>query len=316
MYASSFEGRPLTGCLFEASPAKGPILDSSAITIADLPRLVDLRSYCTAVEDQGQTNSCVANASVGAMELLLNKAGRGGLDLSRMFLYFNARVVGKSQQKDEGCYINHAMAALLAHGICEERMWPFMPSAVNVEPNQGCFENATHYEALQFARTPNEAALKSLAQELPVVFGVVLPTECYQAAGKTGMMPHPQDVPAQNPGGGHAMLMVGYNLDQKTYIVRNSWGAGYGEGGYIHIPFDVIDRYAHPDQFYTIGAIEQAPGLKIFGEAVAAGAAELTAKVDLAPAPDLAAMRANVRGEIDNRLDAAKKGFADRLRGN
>jgi len=35
----------------------------------------------------------------------------------------------------------------------------------------------------------------------------------------------------------HAIVAVGYGVDQGTqyYIVRNSWGTGWGEAGYINI---------------------------------------------------------------------------------
>lgn len=314
-YASSYDGHPLDGCRFGDVPQGGPMLQSSPRSLSELPIRIDLRPYCTPVEDQGRTNSCVANAIVGAVELLQKKAGQGAPDLSRMFLYYNARAIGKREHLDEGTYIHHGMAALLAHGVCEERMWPFQHVAVNTEPTHGCYQNATHYEAIQYARTPGASALFSLAMELPVTFGIVLPHECYEVAHTTGMIPPPELLPVQSPAGGHAMLIVGYDLQEKYFIVRNSWGPGYGKDGYIGIPFDVMERYAHPDQFYTIGAIEQAPGLRILGEAVAAGAADLAAVASSVPQPDLSDVRAGLRSEIETRLEQSKRGFASRLRG-
>ncbi len=314
-YSSSFNGRPLDGCRFENLPQGGPMLQAAPRSENELPVRVDLRSYCTTVEDQGQTNSCVANAIVGAVELLHKKAGRGTADLSRMFVYYNSRAIEKRENLDEGTYIHHAMAALLAHGVCEERMWPFQRASVNTRPTEGCFTNAMHYEAIQFARTPGTSALLSLAQELPVTFGIVLPTECYDAAREGGKIPAPESLPAQSPGGGHAMLIVGYDMEEKHFIVRNSWGAGYGDNGYIYIPFDTMQRHAHPDQFYTIGAIEQAPGLSILGEMVASGASDMAAAAQSVPTPDMSDLRAGLRSEIESRLATSKRDFASRLRG-
>ena len=313
MTDTHFEGHPLDGCLFEGSPAGGPSLEATNTSTAQLPAQIDLRPYCSPVENQGQTNSCVANAIVGAVELLQNKERRGAHDLSRLFLYYNARKLGGREDRDKGTWIHHGMAALLAHGVCEERMWPFQPVAVNQMPTQACFTNATHYEAIQFARTPGASAIMALAQELPVAFGIVLPSECYKVASVTGIVPPPEILPITSPPSGHAMLLVGYDLNEKFFIARNSWGSGYGNDGYILIPFDVMHKYAHPDQFWTIGAIERAPGLRLMGTGVEETAASLAAPLERSRATD--GLGQQLRGDIEGRLDAAKKGFADRLRG-
>lgn len=319
MYASSFQGRPLDGCKFERTPVPTPRLQGHPAAEGSIPSRIDLRTWCTQVEDQGQTNSCVGNALVGALELLARKDGRETVELSRMFLYYNARKIGGMEKNDEGTLVSHAMAALLAYGICEERMWPFVHSAVNQEPTQACYTNARHYEAVKIARTPGNLMLTALAKELPVSFGIVLPLECYEVGGKLGTCPQPEDLPMQSPAGGHAMLAVGYDLERKTYLVRNSWGPGFGEAGYWSIPFDIVDRYSHPDQFFTIGAIEAAPGLDIFGDSVLEGTQGMVeaARGQMpSTAPSTEGLSQSVRREIEGRLDSAKKGFASRLRGN
>jgi hypothetical protein len=306
-------GRPLNGCLFEDTPAPAPTLSLGAQ--AALPRRVDLRAHCTPVEDQGHTNSCVANAIVGALELHQRKAGMPPIDLSRMFLYYNARSLAKNEAKDVGSYIHHGMAAVLAYGVCEERMWPFEKAMVSTPPTEACFKNAQSYEAIQFARTPRgEPAMAALAQGLPVAFGIVLPTECYRAAEKTGTIPCPSTIEVQSAPSGHAMLIVGYDMDEKVYFVRNSWGPSYGQNGYINIPFDVMDRHAHPDQFWTIGAIEQSQGLSMFGPSVKESVEKVISVVKTPDALDK--MRGDLRGSLNSRLDSARQGFASRLRGN
>jgi C1A family cysteine protease len=310
--SDDWNGRPLNGCLFEDVPAPAPTLGLAAQ--ANLPRRVDLRAHCSPIEDQGQTNSCVANAIVGALELHQRKAGMPPVDLSRLFLYYNARSLSKQESQDGGSFIHHGMAAVLAFGVCEERMWPFEKAMITAQPTDACFKNAGSYEAIQFARTPRgEPAMAALAQGLPVAFGIVLPSECYQAAAKTGTVPAPETIQVQSAGSGHAMLIVGYDLDEKVYIVRNSWGTGYGLEGYINIPFDVMDRHAHPDQFWTIGAIAQSQGLSMFGPSVKESVEKVISVVATSPALDK--LRANLRGELNNRLDTARQGFASRLRG-
>jgi hypothetical protein len=282
--------------------------------LGSLPRRVDLRAHCPPVEDQGKTNSCVANAIVGALEVHQRKAGMPATDLSRLFLYYNARSIAKNEAQDVGSYIHHGMAAVLAYGVCEERMWPFEGAMVTTQPTQACFSNAQSYEAVQFARTPRgEPALAAVAQGLPVAFGIVLPTECYRAAEQTGTVPCPSTIDVQSAPSGHAMLIVGYDMDEKVYFVRNSWGPGYGRSGYINIPFEVMDRHAHPDQFWTIGAIEQSQGLSMFGPSVKESVDQVISVVKTPHALDK--LRGELRSDLNSRLDSARRGFADRLRG-
>ncbi len=65
---------------------------------AVLPPSVDLRSICSAVENQGQLGSCTANALVGALEFLERKDKVPFVDLSRLFIYFNERVIEHSMK--------------------------------------------------------------------------------------------------------------------------------------------------------------------------------------------------------------------------
>ena len=69
-----------------------------------LPARVDLRNYASAIEDQGQLGSCTGNAIAGAIELIDRKNGRR-LDVSRLFIYYEERVIEKTVNYDAGAYI-------------------------------------------------------------------------------------------------------------------------------------------------------------------------------------------------------------------
>ncbi len=74
-------------------PPKSKDYSASKYAEIDLPKRVDLRSYLTDVEDQSETNSCVANAIAGAYEYLgVRIMGEYG-DVSRLFIYYNARLM-------------------------------------------------------------------------------------------------------------------------------------------------------------------------------------------------------------------------------
>ena len=118
--SNSWNNYSLGGCLFEATPKPAPLLATPSVT---LPERIDLRIHCPPVEDQLTTNSCVANAVIGALELHQKKAGLPLTDLSRLFVYYNARGLSGTEGQDTGSFIHHGMAAILAYGACEARLW-------------------------------------------------------------------------------------------------------------------------------------------------------------------------------------------------
>jgi len=50
--------------------------------------------------------------------------------------------------------------------------------------------------------------------------------------------------------GGHAVMAIGYDQSKKCLLVRNSWGADWGLGGYFTLPFAYLDNLAA--DFWTI----------------------------------------------------------------
>jgi C1A family cysteine protease len=114
----------LDGCLF------GPPSERDYRTVFQdrtVPDRVDLRQYCTRVEDQGQIGSCTANAAVGALEYHHKRRDGRSPDLSRMFVYFNTRRMRGQVVFDTGAQIREAMASLMAFGACREEIWPYDP---------------------------------------------------------------------------------------------------------------------------------------------------------------------------------------------
>lgn len=312
----------LGGCLFEASPSPAPQLQLTGPAV-ELPTKIDLRPLCSEVENQETLNSCAANAVVGAVEYHRNKAKLPPQELSRLYVYYNARKMAGRQDLDEGTFIHHAMAAVLAFGVCEERMWPYQTALVNNEPTRACFSNATRYEAISFARTtfPGQV-LQALAAGIPIVFGAYFPEDFYLEAARSTAMPKVAEF-RDDAGGGHAMLIVGYDLKAQMFIVRNSWGPEFADGGYCLIPFDTMMAYAHPEHFWVIGDMSDHRGVTTNGYPVAESIKAVAASAAVhAASPQsreqaVSILRKNsvLRDKISDDLSTAKKGFRDRLRG-
>ncbi len=79
-------------------------LRKRAARAAALPPAVDLRPWCSPVEDQGALGSCTAHAGVGIIEYYERKAFGRHTDASRLFLYKVTRnhPYPSAKEKNEG----------------------------------------------------------------------------------------------------------------------------------------------------------------------------------------------------------------------
>ena len=99
--------RQLKGYKRSTPKAGTQTYNKKSARIAKLPNKVDLRPFMTEVENQGDTNSCTANATAGAYEYLIKKHEGEITDVSRLFVYYNARYMSESDDiSDEGAMIS------------------------------------------------------------------------------------------------------------------------------------------------------------------------------------------------------------------
>ena len=79
-----------------------------------------------------------------------------------------------------------------------------------------------------------------LSDGYPIVFGLKL-TQQFFFPPYDGFIPTPDPNDPQSAEHGlHAMLIVGYNDRQRVFIVRNSWGTGWGVDGYCYLSYDYV----------------------------------------------------------------------------
>jgi len=238
------DGREIKVMGYKPAPPKAGTKKyaSKKFASAKLPSKVDLRSYMTEVEQQGGTNSCVANAVAGAYEYLVKRhLGDEAYDVSRLFIYYNARYI-REIEEDEGCLIQDAIEGLKEYGACSEETWTFDEEIVNEEPSEEAYEEAANFlvESVELVPLELDAWKSALAEGNPIIFGINL-YQSFDKQRKKGLVPMPSETEASREShGGHAMLCVGYSDKDKVFIVRNSWGEDWGDGGYCYIPYSYL----------------------------------------------------------------------------
>ncbi len=222
-----------------------------------LPSHVDLRPFCSKVEDQGNLGSCTANSLAGALEYLEIKDKVHYADLSRLFIYYNERVIEHSVRSDSGAMLRDGIKTLTKQGVCTEKKWPYVISNFAVKPNASCYREAADHQITSYHRILTLDEMRAcLAEAFPFVFGfTVYESFETQQVTRTGIvdMPHP----GERVVGGHAVVAVGFDDAQERFIVRNSWGTKWGMDGYFTMPYAYVSDRNLSDDFWTIRRGEQ-----------------------------------------------------------
>ena len=222
---------------------------------------VNLRRWCSPIEDQGNLGSCTANAGAGIVEYYENRAFHKYLDASRLFLYKVSRRLAHLSG-DSGAYIRSTMGALVLFGIPPEDHWPYTDRVPDFdrEPDCFCYAFAENYKSIKYFRHDTagmngqsilDRVKLSLMGGVPSMFGFTVYSSISQAQ-TTGKIPFPCSTDARR--GGHAVVAVGFddrvlvensNSEVKTegaLLIRNSWGKDWGESGYGWLPYEYVLR--------------------------------------------------------------------------
>ncbi|MCE2672520.1 MAG: cysteine protease [Microcystis sp. 53598_E5] len=226
---------------------------------AALPASVDLRPWCSPIEDQKTIGSCTAHAGVGLVEYFERRAFGKHLDASRLFLYKVTRNLLK-WTGDTGAFLRSTMYALTLFGVPPEEYYPYNIADLDKEPSAFCYAFAQSYQAISYYRLDPPGTTRSnlltqiktyLANGLPSMFGFTVYSSISQANTNGGKIPYP--TPGERVLGGHAIDAVGYDDNLKikntnpggiettgALLIRNSWGTAWGSAGYGWLPYKYV----------------------------------------------------------------------------
>jgi len=225
--------------------------------LAVLPARVDLRPKCPAVYDQGQLGSCTANATAAAIEFDRMKQQLPDFTPSRLFIYYNERVIEHTVGFDSGAQIRDGIKSVARQGDCPETEWPYVIARFKTKPPVGCYAAALKYRVVLYQRlTPLLNQLKGcLVSGYPFVFGFTV-YESFESAGvaRTGHASLPGA--GERAIGGHAVMGVGYDDDKQWFLIRNSWGARWGMKGYFTLPYAYVTDENLATDFWTIRIVQ------------------------------------------------------------
>ena len=221
-----------------------------------LPPAVDLRPNCPPIYDQGQLGSCTGNGIAGAVEFDQRKQGSKEFTPSRLFIYYNERVMEHTVNQDSGAQVRDGIKSVATLGAPPETDWPYDISKFTEQPPAAAYSDAKQDLVSTYSRVAQSLLQFQgcLAEGYPFVFGfTVYESFESQEVADTGIMPMPSA--GEQIVGGHCVVAVGYDNSKRMFIIRNSWGTGWGLKGYFMMPYEyLLDSHLASD-FWTIRAV-------------------------------------------------------------
>lgn len=201
---------------------------------------VDLRECDTLVENQQSLGSCTSSALTSAYELMIKMMyPEKYVELSDLFVYYNARMEEGSVDKDQGIYLRSGLEAIKKYGICEESVWPYDLEKWDDAPPDMAYENAKNKKITKYQKLISTYYITEvLNNNKPVVFGMEVYDSFMELDDRICTVSFPSR--KEKSRGGHAMCMVGYDLNKRMFLAKNSFGTDWGMKGYCWIPFDYL----------------------------------------------------------------------------
>jgi hypothetical protein len=244
---------------------------------------LDLLPNVEEVKNQLDAGSCVATGIAEQAEWLAKAYGIS-LDLSRMFLY-TATLDYEGRLGQSGLFVRDAYKVAFKYGICPENGpdgYPYDTSKQAVRPPDSAYLKARETRLLRYESVVSNNGfsnytdsdvvrrIKSALNEgMPVGIGLRVTQSIYSMTGPWRQQNYIKAGDPNSPiAGGHYMVIIGYDDLYGKFLVLNSWGPTWGDGGFGGFSYDIVSDFtfeAWVIRDFNGWKVPEAPGIKFEG---------------------------------------------------
>lgn len=226
-------------------------------------QFVNLSSGIVEILDQLNLGSCVPHGVRLAVQFALKKNGQPDFKPSRLFIYWNGRVIGKYPlNQDTGLQIRDGVQSVVQFGAPPESEEPYDVSRFAEAPSSTDFADGLQHQVLKYAAVAPDEVNDAVASGYPVIQGWdVYPAMETNEVANTGILPMPKS--GERTIGGHCTVIMSTPKDgaeiggihgMKYNLNANSWGYDWGLRGLFWQPVPYIEQYS--SDFWVITGVE------------------------------------------------------------
>ena len=203
---------------------------------------VDLRSIMRPVRNQGSCGSCWAFGTMAAIEGVYNKKNS-----SKLSDWLSTQQLVDCDTSNKGCnggWFSGAMNFFKAHPAIYESQYKYTAKKGTCSESS---KTKTSIKTTGYSYASNANSLYNLLSNGPVAIAVDANSTFMKY--KSGIYSSKCSTSVN-----HAVVLVGYGTSNKVgyWLIRNSWGTGWGEKGHINIKEDKantgscnVERYGY-----------------------------------------------------------------------
>lgn len=208
-------------------------------------RNINGKNFVSPIQNQGACGSCVAFASIAALETQFNISYNNpslNLDLSEQNLFSNIGGCGS------GSWPEDAHNFLKSNGVSDETCQPYISGRLGED--QSASAACSDVKDRRYKITKTESFLDSSVKTGVLNGPLVATMNVYE-----DLMFYKEGIYSHVTGkflGGHAVTIVGYDDASNAWIVKNSWGIDWGENGFFRIKRDDVSGLGISGDLYVL----------------------------------------------------------------
>jgi hypothetical protein len=218
-----------------------------------LPNAADLSAKMPLIGNQGSQGSCVGWATAYYLRsyqegVEANRLPRLTSELFSPAYIYNQRATA-NRTVDGGMTMIDALRIATSQGVSTLATMPYNQRDWQTQPSAAARAEAARYLSASYQNVfigQGRANLEAIKQRLATGEAVLLAVPVYSEFFRVTSTNAVIDIPASGSAfyGGHAILAVGYDNATRRVKFVNSWGAGWGQGGYAYLTYAFVQQKA------------------------------------------------------------------------